>query len=271
MATILVVAHAHDRFDARHFLLKGLFEHWTAAGHRVLVHEGPSGLPDADLAFVHIDGTVIPTPYLDALSRYPIVVNGKTADISKRSFSRHLVSRADAFDGPVIVKTNRNSGGFPEAMHAMNARDAGEPPGEPVRFMKDRYPIFRSACEVPASTWRDPDLVVEKFLPEKDERGYYVRYWVFLGDKERCSRYLEADPIVKGDKAIERIPCDVPDEIRAWRARLGFDFGKFDFVIHDGQPVLLDVNRTPTVPPNLSDAVRAQQAALSEGIAAFLR
>jgi hypothetical protein len=271
MATILLVAHAHERFEARHFLVKGLFEHWTAAGHRVLVHEGPTGLPDADVAFVHIDSTVIPAPYLDALSRCRVVLNGKTADISKRSFSPNVVARADGFTGPVIVKTNRNSGGFPEAMHARNAIESGEPAGPPVRFMRDRYPIFRSACEVPPSTWSDPDLVVEKFLPEQDERGYYVRYWVFLGDRERCSRYLEADPIVKGDRATERVPVEVPAEIRAWRTRLGFDFGKFDFVLHDGQPVLLDVNRTPTVPPNLSDAVRAQQASLSEGIAAFLR
>ena len=154
---------------------------------------------------------------------------------------------------------------------ATEAPQAGEPSPGPVRYMSERYPIFQSACQVPAAVFGDPDLVVEKFLPEKDERGYYVRYWVFLGERERCSRYLEAGPIVKGDQAIERVPVPVPDEIRAWRRRLGFDYGKFDFVIHDGRPVLLDVNRTPTVPPNLSAAVRKQQAELAEGIEALLR
>ena len=28
------------------------------------------------------------------------------------------------------------------------------------------------------------------------------------------------------------------------RQELGFDYGKFDYVVHDGRPVLLDANKT---------------------------
>ncbi len=270
MATLLVVTHRDDRFDARSFLARGLFGHWTAAGHRVLVHAGPRDLPDADVAFLHIDCTHVPAEYVEATRRYRRVVNGRTGDVSKRALSQQLVTDPASYAGPVIVKTNRNSGGYPEARHASIARERGEAI-EPVRYMKDAYPVFPSARHVPASVFADPELVVEKFLPEKDERGYYVRYWVFLGDKERCSRYLEARPIVKGDQAIERVPVPVPDEVRAVRRRLNLDYGKIDFVLHEGRAVVIDVNRTPTVPASLMEAVSKQQGELAAGIEGFVR
>src|ERR1700678_3219713 len=113
MATILLVTHASDRFHARSFLVQSLFEHWASAGHEVIVRGGPRGLPAADVAFLHADGTEIPAEYTEALARYPVVVNGKTGDVTKRAISRNLVNSPADFQGPVIVKTNRNSGGFP--------------------------------------------------------------------------------------------------------------------------------------------------------------
>ena len=38
----------------------------------------------------------------------------------------------------------------------------------------------------------------------------------------------------------------VPEALHTLRARLGIDYGKLDYVIHEGQVQLLDVNRTPT-------------------------
>ena len=58
--------------------------------------------------------------------------------------------------------------------------------------------------------------------------------------------------------------------LRAWRARLGFDYGKFDFVVRDGEPVLFDVNRTPTMASNLSAALEAGMGELARGMAAFV-
>jgi hypothetical protein len=271
LGTVLVVTHAHDRFHQRQFLLKGLFGPWEAAGHRVIVREGPGDLPPADVAILHVDRSEVPREYLVALRAYPLVVNRAVVDIRKRTFSQQLVVRGDGYDGPVIVKTDRNSGGVPEALNEEASMLLGNQAGPRVRFMKERYPIFDAAHLVPGSVWNDPELVVEKFTPEKEPRGYCLRVWVFFGSRWRCSKVIGAHPVVKAADAIERVPVPVPDELWAWRERLGFDYGKFDFVLHEGRPVLLDVNRTPTSPPKLSDAMRAGSAALSEGIEAFLR
>lgn len=270
MATILVLAHQHGAFAKRSFLVAGLFPHWEAAGHRVLVHEGLQALPEADVALLHVDLTVVPAPYLEALRRYPKVLNGATADIGKRAFSQHLLGPRDAWDGRVIIKTNRNCGGMPEAFHRQNAVLAGEEPGPPFRVMRSAYPVLGSVREVPPGAWVDPDLVIEKFLPEEDERGFYVRNWTFFGDRERCNRILGKRPVVKAADVLERVPVPVPEELRALRRKLGFDYGKFDFVLHRGEPVLLDVNRTPTVPANLSDALQAGMAQLAPGLEALL-
>jgi hypothetical protein len=269
MATLVVVAHAHDRFDQRPFLVRGLFEHWEAAGHRVVVHHGSERLPPADVAWLHVDRSVIPPEYVEAVRVYRRVVNGAVVDIRKRSFSEQLVTPHDGYDGPVIVKTDLNSGGVPEALNEEASRLLGNPAGPDVRFMTERYPIFPAARQVPEAVWSDRDLVVERFVPEREAGNYCARAWVFLGDRERCNKMVGPHPVVKAADAVERVPVPVPEAIRAWRARLGFDYGKFDFVVHEGRPILLDVNRTPTRPTNLGDAVRAGDADLSRGITAF--
>ena len=40
---------------------------------------------------------------------------------------------------------------------------------------------------------------------------------------------------------------EVPDELRQIRRELKFDYGKFDYTMVDGRPVLFDANRTPTI------------------------
>jgi hypothetical protein len=63
----------------------------------------------------------------------------------------------------------------------------------------------------------------------------------------------------------------VPNELRIERKRLGFDYGKFDFVVHEGRVVLLDANRTPTAAANLSDYQDTEASRLASGIESFLR
>jgi hypothetical protein len=271
MATILVLVHPHDRFFARSFIVASLFEHWAAQGHTVHVHAGTAGAPPADVAILHVDLSVVPAPYVDLVRSYPVALNAGTVDIRKRRHSQHLVAADDDWQGPVIVKTDLNSGGAPEWGHQQLAAKLGQQVAAPVRRFPGAYPIFAARALVPTMVWRDPSLVVEKFLPERDEYGYYLRHWIFLGDRERCTRNRGSQPTVKGADVNERVPVPVPDEIRAARARLGFDYGKFDFVLHEGRPVLLDVNRTPTFPPVLAGVVQAGAAHLAEGIEAFLR
>jgi hypothetical protein len=97
-----------------------------------------------------------------------------------------------------------------------------------------------------------------------------MRAWVFCGDQERCSRYVAKEPIVKAGKAVSRSMVPVPDALRATRARLGFDYGKFDFVEVGGKAILLDANRTPSAPPP-SPEIDASNAHLAGGIDTLLK
>lgn len=174
----------------------------------------------------------------------------------------------------MIVKTDLNCGGLPEFhLQWMAQREAGNDTPPPRPFHLDNpYEVLPSLADVPRSVWRNPELVVEKFLPEQDERGYWVRFWVFFGDRERCTRYLSREKIVKGGNVLARERVEVPPELRAERERLGFDYGKFDFVMRDGRAILLDANRTPANPPNPeSTAMKAANARLARGIDAFLK
>ena len=270
MGTILVLAHERDRFDHRHFLVKSLLPHWREMGHVVLTHEGTSRPPEADAAILHVDCTLVPDEYVAAVRSYRVPINAATRDIGKRAVSEELVQPFDSWSGPVIVKTNANAGGLPEILHAQVALERGEVPGPRARYVAKRYPIYESIHAVPVALRFDPELVVEKFLPERDPRGYATRHWIFLGDRGWCTRIVSPHPIVKGADAVDRAYVDVPEAIRAHRQRLGFDFGKFDFVIHDGRAVLIDANRTPTVPAKLSDRMRADLAELALGIDCFV-
>jgi hypothetical protein len=78
---------------------------------------------------------------------------------------------------------------------------------------------------------------------------YCLRTWTFLGDEESATLSYSPVPVVKRANVTRYEPCEVPDALRAERRRLGFDYGKFDFVMHEGEPILLDANSTPSCAP----------------------
>ena len=272
MAAIVLITHAYDNFRDRDFLLRNLAGHWLDAGHEVSLVAGPGDWPDADVAIMHVDLSVVPAAYSEAARRYAVVVNGAAVDVRKRLVSRNLVTRNDGWTGPVMVKTDLNFGGIPEKLAAecfrRDRKPADLPPG-PVVSTTRPYPVFRSAAEVPDDVWSNPGLVVERFLPEQDAHGYWVRAWVFCGDRERCTRYRGTHPIVKSATIIAHEPAPVPEELRAERERLGFDYGKFDFVVRDGRAILLDANRTPSAPPP-NPEIDASNARLAGGLESLL-
>jgi len=274
MADIVILTHADDEFGRRRYLLTTLAEHWTRAGHRVSVAVGTGPSPKGDIAILHVDVSVLPEAYAKVAKRFGTVINGSTTDIRKRVVSQNLLGPKDKWTGPVIIKTDLNCGGLPERrLHriALGRSTPSVAATEPVHI-EGAYEVLPSLPEVPKAVWRNPGLVVEKFLPEEDERGYWARTWVFFGDRERCTRYLGAEKIVKGANILAHERVAVPKEIRAERERLGFDYGKFDFVVHEGKPILLDANRTPSAPPRAgSAAMKAANARLAKGIEAFLK
>lgn len=101
---------------------------------------------------------------------------------------------------------------------------------------------------MPGWVWQDERLIVERFIPERDGKLYVLRLWMFFGHQEYSMRVLSELPIVKSRKLVKvELVDEVPGEVRQLRQELGLDFGKIDYVMHDGRPVVFDVNKTPTV------------------------
>lgn len=266
MATIVILEHLMQRDIGIPYLAHDLAERWRAAGHTVLLHHGTGEPPPGDAALLHLDLTRVPDGYLPLLARYPKVINGAVLDTAKTLFSRHLLARDSTWRGPVIVKTAANAGGRAEQALHQRARAAGVASDIADTPVMSGYPIYPSLADVPDSLWAMRGLVMERFLPEQEGEHYFLRTWNFLGDRDLSSRWRATEPIVKADAFIGRQDVEVPEPIREARVRMGFDFGRFDYVRHAGEWVLLDVNRTPTAPSSIAEARRAQFDALAGGI-----
>src|SRR5262245_11077388 len=295
MLHIAILIHRHDSFDRKSYWLRPISECWRESGVRVSVINDPCVHIEADLAILHVNLTVMPWEYLASVRRYPVAVNGGVSDISKRAISSHLLRRGDRYEGPVIVKTDRNYKGYPETRLARLARKGLSSPGrrdilrnyldyleEEIRLARRRwrygsieafrdYPIFDSINEVPHAVWSDSELVVERFLPERRNGRYCARTWLFLGDQERHAMFYSYEPVIKSHNIIdyERL-SEVPEDLRQIRRDLKFDFGKFDYTMVDGRPVLFDANRTPTIGNFPKERYFPLAQSLANGIGAFL-
>jgi len=280
VARIVVVTHEHDRFQSGRdilfrrtspYLLFDILVELNRRGHSVRVQRGPAKTHSADIAVLHVDATITPADYLDYARGFPFCLNVETADISKRRLSGALVRANDAWQGPVIVKSNLNNQGIPETFLNRRSERAGKPPPFPGTPTLRPYEVYGSVGDVPEGVFDDDDLVVEKFIPEREPDGFAARFWVFCGEHERCTRYVSPNGLVKASETIRREPVPVPDEMRELRRELGFDYGKFDFVMHEGKAVLLDANKTPGRPKNLVKMFTAGASHLADGFENLIR
>lgn len=235
-------------------MLTKLAQLWAETGYSVTT--GPASDFDASVGILHIDRTVIEPGLLPANSENRPLLNGSVLDISKRRISANLVGPDSSWDGPVLIKTNANAFGLREIKRRPRWSFAKQRSGLarhlPWRLLRELplrdYPILDSIREVPRWVWRRPDLVVERFLPERIGKYYALRLWIFLGDKEYGAILYCEEPIVKTRKlAHYEYIHEFPDSLREQRRKLGFDYGKFDYVMVDGEAVLLDANCTPSV------------------------
>ncbi len=276
--------HERDtRGESRHYRIWPIAENWRRRGIDVKVVHGPHPCDDADVLVPHLDCSYTPDEYWDVIQGHPRVVNGKIRDIRKTVVSSHLVGQSDPWDGPVIVKTNNNSGGFmdleygnskpPSFLDGLRKRAAWHPWIQPRSLgwahTLTKYPIFEHLSEVPASVWSNRHLVVEKFfLPDRDDRGEYVVYlWIVFGDRGIGRTLHSPDPYVKNASSRLGSFDRPPDSILGVQSRYGLDYGKIDYVMHKGEPVLLDLNRTPAVSGDaFSEDYVSQCAPLAEGI-----
>jgi hypothetical protein len=258
MATFVLIIHEYDRLARRRFVLPpvpsylicDVLAELRRRSHSVRVRAGAEHQAEGDVALLHVDCTVVPAGYIDLARQYPVALNVAVADISKRKISQALIGRDSDWDGPVIVKSNHNARAHKERLHNRLARRRGQTPPHRDFDHLPPYAIYPSSMLVPERLWDDGDFVVEKFLAEKEADGYGMRIWHFLGKEERCTRYVSPAPIIKTDSPVTFEPVPVPDNLRETRRRLGFDYGKWDFVVHDGRAVLIDANKTPGRPPN---------------------
>ncbi len=278
MHHIVIIAHERFPFDNMRYLLCEIVEIWQQDGLRVSVSNGLGTRVDADLAILHVNLTVVPEEHLAFVRQYPVTINGSVGDISKRRISSNLVRRGDGYQGQVIVKTNNNCRGgcesdiasmgplFKKYANSLRCRLPWS-----WRAKLPDYHIFESAGQVPRAVWYNPDLVVEKFLPERSDGLYCLRTWVFLGDKESNSVAYSDQPIVKSDNILrfEKV-AEVPDELRQMRRDMAFDFGKFDYAIVNGRVILYDANRTPTMGSLSREKLLPTIRLLAEGIRAYL-
>lgn len=281
---IAILTHADIGYDSGTTLARIAAEHWAPTGHRILPHIGLGTPPPADVAILHIGYSVTPGPYLELAARYPRTVNAGVATTLKRHVCTDLVGADDAYDGPVIVKTDLNHAGKAETRQRWrNAGALGRlwlrlerqlPPRWFGRLKGNKYPVLERKNDVPDWVWRSPHLVVQPLHTERRGEFYAMHQWYFFGDRDCVSTFLGRRPVVKLANVAQRLPlhCEVPEALRRRRAELKFGYGKFDYVIENGEPVLFDANSTPhegqdfPTPPR----VKAICAALAEGLHSYI-
>lgn len=105
----------HPDQDPQTYLIGYIIAAWQRKGLNVEVVRGiPPPSRPLGLVVPHIDLTKRPARYEDFLAQCPRVLNLRMRDISKSRISKNLVANRSDFDGPVIVKTDANCGGWPE-------------------------------------------------------------------------------------------------------------------------------------------------------------
>lgn len=278
---IAIVTHRSESFEAAPYFLGFVAEVWREMGFQVDVINGPREGFEADVGVLHVDLTRVPADHVQFVQGFPISINGRVDDISKRRISRHVVKRGDGYEGPVIVKTNFNYGGVKEAALAARlsrvkrytiAARQRLPWSMRSRFWSANYRVFDSVRDVPRMVWYNPSLVVEKFLAERHEGFYCLRTWLFLGDRETNSLSYSRDRVIKSSNVVRReLGGEPPEELRRVRREMGFEYGKFDYAIVDGQVVLYDTNRTPTMGSFSKVQYLPRVKYFAEGIEALLR
>ena len=295
---ILILAHRHDRLtdvsvnrgfgkdsSKQRYTIGILAGIWRQLGLSVAVKHGSLSWfgPPAPLAINHVNLTVTPASYLECLRSFRCTINAGLADTSKSKCCRGLLRHLDGYDGPVIVKTDLNFGGRPEQdLHCRRERAwprrllrlLGRPAVTPGGLDPYAYPIYSSPSQVPLEAWSDSRLVVQKFEPERDETGLYrLRSWYVLGDRGFHVATSGREPIMKGRNTLSRQLADIatPPEMEALRRELRVDYGRFDYALVDGKPVVYDINRTPAITAASVEKYASQWRNLAEGIKSFLK
>jgi len=261
--SVAIIHHERSPVEREaYYLVSMLARRWIDDGIAVRHLYGTAELVPADVAILHVDLSVVPREYAEFARRYPTVLNAGALDIRKRSFSTLAIGAADSFRGAAIVKTDLNSGGGPERLIrdrtdsamvrftrralARMARSLRIAPPHDHIVDPLKYEIFETGADVPRAYFRDPMLIVERFVPERRNGHYCHRRYYFFGDAEVNQLWLGELPVcaLDDDGIVEDAP--VPEELRRFRDRFGIEFGKIDYALGEsGEIIVFDVNKTP--------------------------
>lgn len=250
---IAILLHESDRGrDLSRYHVFQLAPHWQRDGHEVVPVFGTARFVPADVALLHIDLSVVPERYRDFAARYPLCMNRNITDIRKSRVSRQAVHPGDGWNGPVILKSNLNAAGGPDRINAGRWRRALASARKRLLALAGRratdsvadYRVFAHANDVPADLARHPDAFIERFLPEREDGLYLTRSMVFVGTAFTCQLLRSPDPIVRISNAVSVEECEPHPDMAQLSREMGYDYGKFDYVMHDGRPVLIDANKT---------------------------
>lgn len=193
------------------------------------------------------------------------VVNGRVTNISKRlvhdlsqqlSLPCVLASRQGDRRELLIVKTDRNYGGRSERILSDRDRQLlGIPTGPP--FIRDTFDYKLMPREdVPDAWWEDPQLVLERYVTDRDNRLFRVHvvlnhfsFWSGVCEKsvkkmrdcwDTCEYFLRRGQMEPA------LPPALLRTVYAYTEAFSLDFGALDLVADDaGRYYVIDVNSTP--------------------------
>lgn len=261
---------------------------WEEAGAQVVDIIGVDNHIPADLLILHVDLTQVPKSYIEFASLYPRTVNLGAVDIRKRTFCRHLLTASDSYKGPVLVKTNRNYAGIPELndSHYFRSRLQQYRLGRlsirkyrslmrailknPPIMAKSDYRIFDHFSEIP-KCYLDSRYVVQKFLPEISGDRYILREYYFFNDCEVINKETGHDPVFTHGDQIEYGRGVPASEVIELRSKLNLEYGKIDYAMNNGVPIIYDANKTIGLTSTTSDAAWSLARDLAPGITSCFR
>ncbi len=281
MKKIMIIKSPVDR----EALIDAIALRWTETGHHVFTCYGTQDLPEADVVIVHVDTTCLPIQYQELVNNYPVVINGKAVTIDKALYCHHRITETDDYPGEVIIKTKENYGVICDERY-QNRKELlvqklvrrllplfrSRQENWRCRRTLDplNYPILERKEDVPAGVWENENLMVERFVPEREGDLFYIRYWIFLGNQGWARRFGSRRPVAKfGTRVTDEETVSVPRELIELRDCMGLDYGRFDYVQHGNRVMVFDVNKTLGAGNNVDDFADELDE-LATGINVFL-
>jgi len=235
---------------ARHHMISQIESHLNALGVETVHLYGTRQFEPADAIFVHVDLSVVPERVRRFAAKYPMQINAGARDIRKTSFADGLLERWNAYDAPVIVKSDLNYGGVPEfferglldrLVRKLGRVLTGKP--APKIASKSDYRIFPTLAAVPPELFGD-GTVVQKLLLEKDGEKNLLREYIFLGRLHYENIERSSSEIITEDEHVSCEPFVPHPRLLNLRHRMKLDYGKIDYVMIDGEPFIFDANKT---------------------------